>query len=599
MGRILLVFRLVSADMRRHPAQVAMLLVAITAATATLALGLSMHGATDALYRQTREATAGPDVVALSPGTDRTTITALESLEHAPGVVAHSGPYRQFYTKLTARGSTASAVVQGADVTPGPVDRPLVTSGSWVRPGGAVVERGFATALDAGLGDHITVAGRSFPIVGIAVTAAHEVYPWAPMIGPGGGPSDGGGLVWLAERDTRALESTDFPVTSFIYLKLRDPDTARELRLRNPAIAPAMDPAFADTWVNFRAWQHIAEQDSVILRNSQPILVIGSWLLSFLAVAGVAALAAGRAAKQTRRVGLLKAVGATPGLIAAVLLAEYLTLALLADALGLTIARLVEPAVINPSGSLITTATGPTGGTVAVTTVVALAVAALTTLGPTLRALRSGTISALTDPAHRPQRRAWLTRLSALLPTPLLLGLRLIARRPGRAVLHGCNITTTLIAITALLMIYAQPVTGYPGSPMANDQRTAQERHLLLAVTVVVIALAIVNTITITWTTALEARPTMAIARTLGATPGQITAGLSTAQLVPTLPGAITGIPLGLILVYSPGKVTMPPAWWLLGAALAAVLATAVLTAIPARIAVRRSVAQTLSAESA
>ncbi|RAY13718.1 ABC transporter permease [Actinomadura craniellae] len=599
MGRILLVFRLVSADLRRYPAQAAMLLLAITAATATLALGLSMPGATDALYQKTREATAGPDVVALSPGTDQTTIAALKSLEHAPGVVAHSGPYRQFHTKLTARGSTAAAVVQVADTTPGPVDRPLVTSGGWVRPGGAVVERGFATVLDVGVGDHVTVAGRSFPIVGIAVTAAHHVYPWAPMIGPNGGPSDGGGLVWLDERDTRALASADLPVTSFIYLKLSDPDLAETINRHNPAIAPE----FTDTWVNFQSWQFIARQDSVMLRDSQPILVIGSWLLSFLAIAGVTTLAAGRAARQTRRVGLLKAVGATPGLIAVVLLAEYLTLALLADALGLAVARLVEPAITNPSGSLITAPTGPTGGTIAVTTVVALAVAALTTLGPTLRALRAGTVSALADTAHRPRRRAWLTRSSALLPTPLLLGLRLIARRPGRAVLHGCNITTTLIAITALLMVYAQPVTGYPGSPMAKDQQTAQGRHLLLAVTAVVIVLAIVNTITITWTTALEARPTMAIARTLGATPGQITAGLSAAQLVPTLPGAITGIPLGLVLCWlftsGPGKMIMPSVWWLLGAALTTVLATAVLTAIPARITVRRSVARTLSAESA
>ena len=598
MGRILLIFRLVSADLRRHPAQAAMLLVAITAATATLSLGLSIHGATDALYRHTREATAGPDVVALSPGTARTTITALKSLEQAPGVVAHSGPYRQFHTKLTARGSTAAAVVQVADMTPGPVDRPLVTSGGWVRPGGAVVERGFATALGAGVGDHVTVAGRSLPIVGIAVTAAHAVYPWAPGIGPGGGPSDGGGLVWLAERDTRALASTDPPVTSFIYLKLRDPDTAGAMNPRDPAIAPA----FENTWVNFRVWQRIAEQDSVMLRDSQPILVVGSWLLSFLAIAGVAALAAGRAAKQTRRVGLLKAVGATPGLIAVVLLAEYLALALLADALGLTVARLVEPAIINPSASLITTATGPTGGTIVVTTVVALAVAALTTLGPTLRALSTGTISALADTAYRPQHRPLVTRLSALLPTPLLLGLRLIARRPGRAVLYGCNIPTTLIVISALLMIYAQPVRGYPGSSMANVQRAAQERHLLLAVTAVVVALAIVNTIAITWTTALEARPTMAIARTLGATPGQITAGLSTAQLVPTVPGAIAGIPLGifLCLLFSPGgDVVMPPAWWLLTAVLATLLVTVVLTAIPARIAARESVARTLSAESA
>jgi putative ABC transport system permease protein len=591
VGRILLVFRLVLADVRRHPGQAAILLLAISVATAMLGLGGSLGGATGALYRQTRAVTAGPDVVALSPGGDRTATSALVSLEHAPGVVAHSGPYRQFYATLTAHGSTARAVVQGAGATPGPVDRPFVTSGSWVRPGGVVVERGFAAALGVHVGDHVTVAGRSLPIVGTAVTAANPVYPWAQLTGADGGPSDYSGLVWLNEPDTRALVSAHLSVTSLIYLKLRD---------------PAATQTFVDSYrgstipVNFFTWQLMAAQDSVMLKDSQPILVIGSWLLSFLAIAGVATLAAGRAAKQTRRVGLLKAVGATPGLITAVLLTEYLTLALLADALGLTAARLAEPAIINPTASLITAATGPTGSTIAVTTVIALAVAALTTLGPTVRALRTETVAALADTAHRPQHRARLTRLSALLPAPLLLGLRLIARRPGRAVLHACSTTATLTMITALLMIYAQPEKGYGlGSSNLSNLRADQGRHVMLAVTAALITLAVVNTMTITWTTALEARPTMAIARTLGATPGQITAGLSTAQLLPTLPGAITGIPIGIILYlpFSAGQVTMPPAWWLLTAALAPLLATAALTAMPARIAAHRSVAQTLSAE--
>lgn len=596
MGHLLLVSRLVLADVRRHPGQAAMLLFAITAATAVLSLGMSLGGATDTLYRQTRAATAGPDMVAFSPGAGRTTITALKSLEHAPEVVAHSGPYRQYYTTLTAHGSTGAAVVQVADRTPGPVDRPLVTSGGWVRTGGAVVERGFATALGVRVGDHVTVADRSLPVVGIAVTAAREVYPWAPGIGPGGGPSDGGGLVWLAEQDTRALESSDIPVTSFINLKLRDPGTAQELTRHDPA---TMAPALADTRVNFRAWQQMAEQDSVMLKGSQPILVIGSWLLGFLAIGGVATLAAGRAAGQTRRVGLLKAVGAAPGLIAAVLFAEYLSLALLADALGLIVARLIEPAIINPSAGLITSATGPAGDTIAVTTVVALAVAGLTTLGPTVRALRTETVVALADSAYRPRRRAHLTGLSALLPTPLLLGLRLIARRPGRAILHACNTATTLTMITGLLVIYAQPLKGYPGSSMANDLRDAQEHHVILGVTAALITLAAINTITVTWTTAQEARPTMAIARTLGATPGQITAGLSTAQLLPTLPGALAGVLMGIILClpFSAGNTTWPPAWSLLTAALAALPVTAALTAIPARIAAHRPVARTLSAE--
>ncbi|MCO5994983.1 ABC transporter permease [Actinoallomurus rhizosphaericola] len=594
MGRILLVFRLVLADVRRHPGQAVMLLVSITAATAMLSVGMSLNGATETLYRQTRAATAGPDFVAFSPGTGRTATSALTSLAHAPEVVAHSGPYRQFYTTLTAHGATANVVMQAADATPGPTDRPLVTSGTWVRPGGVVIERGFANALGVHVGDHVTVAGHSLPLVGIAVTAAYTVYPFAQM--GVDGLSDYSGLVWLNEPDTRALVSPHMSVTSAIYLKLRDPAATGAFLDSHRA---SVDPTQATT--HFVTWQDMAVQDSVMLKDGQPILVIGSWLLCFLAIAGVATLAAGRAARQTRRVGLLKAVGATPGLIAAVLLAEYLTLVLLADALGLTVARLTEPTIINPTASLITAATGPTGTTIAVTTIIALAVAALTTLGPTIRALRTETVTALADTAHQPQHRAHLTRISALLPTPLLLGLRLIARRPGRAFLHACTMTAALTTITALLMEYAQPARGYglDGSPSLTNLKDAQGRHLMLAVTAALITLAVINTITITWTTAQEARPTMAIARTLGATPGQITAGLSVAQLLPTLPGALAGIPLGIILClpFTAGNVTWPPAWSLLTAALAALPATAALTAIPARIAARRSVAQTLSAE--
>ncbi|MEV5752545.1 ATP-binding cassette domain-containing protein [Actinoallomurus sp. NPDC052308] len=78
----------------------------------------------------------------------------------------------------------------------------------------------------------------------------------------------------------------------------------------------------------------------------------------------------------------------------------------------------------------------------------------------------------------------------------------------------------------------------------------------------VLLAVAVVNTLTITWTTAQEASPTMAVARTLGATPGQITAGLSVAQLLPTLPGALAGIPIGIVLClpFSAANMAWPPA---------------------------------------
>ncbi|WP_431914583.1 FtsX-like permease family protein [Nonomuraea jabiensis] len=596
MGSIVLVVRLVLADLRRHKVQAMMLLLAVIVATATLALGLSLRGVSDALYEQTRAATAGPDVVALSGETGPAVTSTLASLTDTPEVVAHHGPYRVVYANLTNGESMSSpVVVQGFAEKPGAINRPLVTSGQWVRPGGTVLERGFATALGVGVGDHVTIAGRSYPVVGIAVTAATSIYPWAAQIGPGGGPSDYSGLAWMTRSDARTLASSQhLPVTLAMDLKLRD---------------PAATEAFIDARrvptlrVNLHSWQFTAQQDMVILRNSQPILVIGSWLLSFLAVTGVAALAAGRAVEQTRRAGLLKAVGATPGLIAAVLLTEYLALALVGDALGLVIARLTVPAIASPTASRIGDAVGLGGATVATATVLAVVVAVLSTLRPTLRAMRTATVTALSATAHQPRHRPWVIALSALLPTPLLLGLRLTARRPGRAVLQACSTATTVISLVALLSLYAQSERGYGlnGSPALPNLRGELDRRLMLAVTILLITLAIVNTITFTWTTAMEARANMAIARTLGATPGQISAGLSTAQLLANLPGAIIGAPLGIGLfsLFSARNWTAPPSSWLLGAVLATLLTTAALTVLPARLAARRPVAQALSAETA
>ena len=50
--------RLASRDMRHHPAEAVLLLLAITAATTILTLGLALHGVTTQPYQQTRAATA-------------------------------------------------------------------------------------------------------------------------------------------------------------------------------------------------------------------------------------------------------------------------------------------------------------------------------------------------------------------------------------------------------------------------------------------------------------------------------------------------------------------------------------------------------------
>ena len=64
MSKLLIVARLAVRDLRYRRGETAMLLVAFVAATATLTLGLVLHGVTSRPYQQTHSATAGPDVEA-------------------------------------------------------------------------------------------------------------------------------------------------------------------------------------------------------------------------------------------------------------------------------------------------------------------------------------------------------------------------------------------------------------------------------------------------------------------------------------------------------------------------------------------------------
>ncbi|MEV6056988.1 hypothetical protein [Streptomyces sp. NPDC052107] len=101
----------------------------------------------------------------------------LAPLFDLPGIVAHSGPYPVAFPMVQAHGVTVQAVVEGRATTPDLIDHPQLTWGSWVRPGGAVVERASALALGLHTGDHLTVAGRTFTVTGIALTAATGPYP--------------------------------------------------------------------------------------------------------------------------------------------------------------------------------------------------------------------------------------------------------------------------------------------------------------------------------------------------------------------------------------------------------------------------------------
>jgi ABC-type lipoprotein release transport system permease subunit len=654
VGRVLLVGRLAARDLRRRPTEAALLLLAIAAATTVLTLGLVLRGVTNDPYQDTRVATAGPDVVASvgpDPFNGPADLAGLDALTDAPGVVNRSGPYPVVGAELEADGVTGSRrtprgeVIGGAagvwavgrDPEAASVDRPELTQGGWVRDGGAVLEAGFADALGVDVGDRITlrtrmctggtpttppdcrvVNGRSFRVAGVAVTAAARPYPdvcFAPFCPwfaeamedaqaerppPDAAVDDVGfvedpvepGLVWLTESDARGLAPAEEFLSYVVNLKLADPTKAPafvDLHLSSSTSAPILE-----------SWQDIRDGHDRVMEIDAEVLRMGGWLLGVLAVASVAVLVGGRMADQTRRVGLLKAVGGTPRLVAVVLLAEYMVVALLAAAAGLAAGWLTAPLLTDPGAGLLGSAGAPslTMSSVGMVTAVALGVAVIATFVPAVRAARTSTVHALADAARPPRRTPWLIAISARLPVPLLLGLRVAARRPRRVVLSTVSIVITVSGIVTVLAALA---TLHQDAQLVGgtDPDMDHANRVLLVITVPLVALAAVNAIFVTWTTALDARHSSALARALGATPQQVSTGLSAAQVLPALVGAVLAIPGGLALFAAIGgdETANPPLWQVLVVVPGTVLVVAALTTIPARLGARRPTAEILQAE--
>lgn len=613
MGRLLLIARLVLRDLRHRPGQAVLLLLAVTAATATLTLGLALNGVTVSPYLRTRAATNGPDVTASvfpsrTDGARPADLAALTTLASAAGVTAASGPFPVAFATLRAHGHAVPVQAQGRDSATAAVDQPLVTQGTWVRAGGVVLERTFAQAAGVTVGGTVTLDGRTFRVAGLAVTAAVPEYPgvcyYLTCNSPAGQAEESGmGLVWVTAASARSLAMPASPLSYVLNLRLRDPAAATAFAgAHGPVTAAGPDSPSGPVLLT---WQQAEYADNDLVSVAQQVLAPGSWIAIVLAVASVAVLAGGRMAQQTRRIGRLKAAGAGPSLVAVVLLAEHLVIALAAAAAGLCAGWLIAPVLSSGGTGLVGSPGLPALASVTVGLVVAVAlgVTLAATLVPAVRAARTSTVAALADSARPPRRRAPLLAVSAWLPAPLLIGLRLIARRQRRAVLSAASTAVTVMGVVAVMAAHrdADVATArfnwFAGLPDPVFGRVSQ---VMAVLTVVLVALAAVNVIITGWATAVDARQPTALARALGGTRAQVSAGLSLAQVLPAVPGALLGMPLGVLLFAAAngtGQVLVPPASWLAALFFGTLATAAVLTFIPSMVTARTAVAPVLQAE--
>jgi putative ABC transport system permease protein len=618
-GRALLLSRLVRRDIRHHLGQAVLLVIAIAAATATLTMALALNGVTSHPYATTRAATRGPDAVAYLTSPSQAT-----SLIHATGVTASSGPYPVASAMLRFDGRYAGVFAEGRPAAPAAVDRPLLTSGNWIRPGGIVLERTFADALGVSAGDRVTLDGRSFTVAGIAVTAAQPPYPnvcyGQNLLFPDGfgitsdacssltsTPGNGRdvGVIWMTQADAIGLTSKANPLTMYaLNLKLANPDDAQSF-VGQQLERAAPGPNGPD--INFTSWQEISTADALLVSDEQSVLKPGVFLLVLLAIASVAVLVGRRLSQYTRRVGLLKAVGGTPGLVAATFLAENLALAVFAAVAGLLAGWLAAPLLTGPGAALIGSAGAPaiSLSTIAEVLGVAVVIALASTLVPAIRAARSSTVGAMNDAARQPRRRAALIKAAGKLPLPALFALRLVARRPRRAVLTAADVMVTVTGIVAVIAFHANVDSKLSAASALtagglSDPVLSRDEQMLAVITIMLVVLALLNALFTTWATVLDARRASALMRALDARQGQVSSGLVIAQLLSALPGAILGVPLGLALFSADvSGAALPPSLWLAAVVIGTLAVLAALTVVPARIGSMQPIVGALESEAA
>jgi putative ABC transport system permease protein len=573
-----------------------LLVVMIGTTTMTLTLGLALRHASQNPFGRTRAATKGPEFVATNgpaPGSGRPSPSQFAPFFHDRWVAATAGPFPVAFTRLTAPNINVPVDAEGRDTQAAAVDQPLLTTGHWVSSGGAVIEQGLAAALGLHVGDTISLGGHKFHVVGIALTTARPFYP-----------AQAPGLVWLTRSDAASLATHGEPLGYVLDIKLAANAPLHALDAATLEFANA--GLRANVPSDSHPWQEIRTADYRVIALDQKVLLIGSWLLAMLAIASIAVVVGGRMAEQTRRVGLLKAVGGSPAFVAVVLVSENLLLALAAAIIGLIAGGLLAPTLASPGNGLLGVAAAPplTIGSILLVLGVAIAVAAAATLAPALRGARTSTLYALNDSAHPPRRRPRMIALSAALPVPLLLGLRLMARRTRRTVLTAASLTIAVAMVVAVLAVQRDIAVTHQGEATVGffftDGIVQSADHVLLVLSVILVTLAAISTTFTAWATVIDAQIATALARALGATPGQVSAGLTTAQVLPGLIAACLGIPLGLLLYLVAGgdlKEAVPPLLWLLAVIPATLIAVASVTWVPARVGARRPVAEVLRAE--
>jgi putative ABC transport system permease protein len=415
---------------RRRVQTVVIGLVVMIAVTAAV-LGGSLMMASRAPFDRAFGQQHGAHLAAQFDAT-RTTAAQLTASAHATGVTAAAGPFST--ATITPVGEhdrkMPSITVAGRAEAGGPVDALTLSKGRWVTGPGEIV-----------LQTDLRIPAEIQPKVGEVLRLPDlPGKPSLTVVGLARSVSETAGG-WVVPGQIAALTTPGVAGGYQMLYRFAAAGTAAQVDSDRAAVQATV-PAGAFTGA--RSWLTTRTNSAGNTVLFVPFLIAFGVLGVLMAVLIIGNVIAGAVSTGSRRIGILKALGFTPGQVVRAYTVQALIPAVIGAALGVVAGGLLIIPILAQTNRLYGTV--DTGVTLTVDAVVlagALAVVTATALATALRAGRLRTVDVLAvGRTPSPGRGQWAARLTARfpLPRPVTLGLA----QPFARVLRSATIVAAI-----------------------------------------------------------------------------------------------------------------------------------------------------------
>jgi putative ABC transport system permease protein len=434
-------WRAAAGDLRGRRLQTFLFLLVVAVAAAGITAGLAQQRSAAQRWDDAFERANGAHIALYGDA------AALRRARADAEVVQAAGPSAVTYGTLVHDGSRIDDFeVRAAGPRRPAVGVPLLFGGRWLSGRSTrevVLSRSFA--LDEGIetGDRVRLRGATgvvdATVVGVALDLVDCFYPECDSQ-----------LAWASPAAVERLAPRAADREAVLLARLAHPDAVEAFSARMRATYGEGVGDFEDA--------RDTRADALTLNQ-----FFGAFLASFgvflLVAAGLVILStvSSRVLSRYRELGILKAVGFTPRALTLLVLGENLVLAAVGAAVGVLLGGLLAPVVQLRFAEVLErgSATVP-AGVLAGAIAVVLAIVALATLLPALRAGRvpaSRAIARGAGPVFAHSSRLARAALRLRLGAPAAVGLKDAGARPLRAGLTVATLAVTVVAIVATLAL--------------------------------------------------------------------------------------------------------------------------------------------------